>query len=90
MILEVSHCTAVTVVASALSLLAMDMNRGAAGSGIHAGIFHRHRRAEVILAAELRTSQLEACAARVGDLVSREVIDVSADPGGIRILLPAA
>ena len=89
-ILEVSHCTAVTVVASALSLLAMDMNRGAADNGIHAGIFHRHRRAEMILAAELRTHSSRRVPRASAISVNREEIDVSADPGGIRILLPAA
>ena len=89
-LVDVSNRIAVTVVASALSLLAMEMNRTGIRSGIEAGVVHRNGQLLVTLTADLEADQVRACAATVGDIVDERSIDVEAVERALHITLPSA
>jgi hypothetical protein len=88
--LDVSNRIAVAVIASALSLLAMDMNRSGRRTGIEAALVGEPDRVLVTLAADVDAEQLRACAATVSDLVADGKIVVAVDARELRIALPVA
>lgn len=88
--LDVSSRIAVAVIASALSLLAMDMNRSGTRTGIDASLVGEAGRVLVTLAADVDAEQLRACAATVSDLVTDGKIIVGFDVRELRIALPVA
>lgn len=85
---DVSNGIALAVVASALSLLAIDMNRMGTRNGVDAGLAVEDERLVVTLAADIEVEQLRACAATISDLVHGGKIAVAVDDRVLRIALP--
>ena len=84
----VSNRIAVAVVTSALSLLAMDMNRAGTRTGIDACFLREDEHLVVSIQADVDAEQLRACAATVSDLVDDGKIGVVVDDRALRIALP--
>jgi hypothetical protein len=85
---DVSNGIALAVIASALSLLAIDMNRAGTRTGVEAQLAVERERLVVTLGADLEVELLRACAATISDLVHGGKIAVAVDERVLRIALP--